>query len=436
MCSFISPATSSIVAPSLSIIARDLHIANAVEQQMVLSIAYLGYAVGLLLFGQLSEVFGRLYVMHAANLLRLLFNVACAVSANAASLIACRFCAGVVGSAPLAISGGVLSDIWRAEERGAAFSMYALVPLLGSALGPVAGGYITERTSWRWCFYAAAMMDGAIQLLSIACLRETYAPTLLQKQARQARKATGNENLRAEGEDLTTSLAEIARKGFVRPCILLATQPIVQVLAIYMAYVYGLAILVLSSFTELWTATYHESIGTAGLNYIALGIGYISGTQICALFNDRAYSALKARAGGIGRPEFRIPLMLPSSIMVPAGLVLYGWAGQYHVHWAVPNLGAAIFAAGVEVLTQCVQTYLVDAYSQYAASALSAASTLRYLAGFTFPMFAPEVYRTLDYGWGNSLLALLALGLGLPAPLLLWFKGQALRERSSIAANE
>lgn len=84
---------------------------NDVEQQIVLSVTYLGYAVGLLLFGQLSEVFGRLYVMHAANLLRLLFN---SVSGNAASLIVCRFFAGVTRSAPLAVC--YCDDVLRYER--------------------------------------------------------------------------------------------------------------------------------------------------------------------------------------------------------------------------------------------------------------------------------------------------------------------------------
>ena len=127
--------------------------------------------------------------------------------------------------------------------------------------------------------------------------------------------------------------------------------------------------------------------------------------------------------------------MVPASFFVPVGLFLYGWSAQYTIHWIVPNVGAAIFAAGIIVGFQCIQTYLIDSYTRYAASAVGAATVLRSLAGFGFPLFAPTMYSALDYGWGNSLLGFVALGLGLPAPVLLWMYGQKLREKSTFAAG-
>ena len=60
---------------------------------------------------------------------------------------------------------------------------------------------------------------------------------------------------------------------------------------------------------------------------------------------------------------------------------------------------------------------------------------LRSLAGFGFPLFAPYMYSALDYGWGNSLLGFVAVGLGVPAPFLFWVFGKRLRERSPYAAG-
>lgn len=221
----------------------------------------------------------------------------------------------------------------------------------------------------------------------------------------------------------------------MRPFRLLGTQIIVQVLAIYMAYLYGLMYLVLSTFPMLWETRYHESVGIGGLNYISLGAGFFLGTQICAPINDRIYRMLKKRNNDTGKPEFRIPLMVPGSMFVPIGLFLYGWSAQYHTHWIVPNIGAAIFGAGVIMGFQCIQTYLVDTYTRFAASAIAAATVLRSLAGFGFPLFAPYMYAALDYGWGNSLLGFIAVGLGVPAPFLLWKYGQTLRERSTFASG-
>lgn len=64
---------------------------------------------------------------------------------------------------------------------------------------------------------------------------------------------------------------------------------------------------------------------------------------------------------------------------------------------------------------QAIQTYVVDAFTLHAASALAAVSCLRSLAGFAFPLFAPQMYATLGYGKGDTILAAVAIGLGCPA---------------------
>jgi MFS family permease len=65
-------------------------------------------------------------------------------------LIAFRFLAGLGGSAPQSIGGGVIGDLFDAEHRGQAISVYSLAPLLGPVIGPVAGAWIAEKSTWRW----------------------------------------------------------------------------------------------------------------------------------------------------------------------------------------------------------------------------------------------------------------------------------------------
>lgn len=278
-------------------------------------------------------------------------------------------------------------------------------------------------------------MDTAILFAGLFLLRETYSPKLLHVKANKLRKLTGNQNLHTMFEHPERSLPNMLKRSLVRPFKLLGTQPIVQVLAVYLAFLYGLIYLVLSTFPPLWEQRYGESIGIGGLNYISLGIGFLIGAQLSANFNDRIYKRLKAKNNGVGLPEFRVPLMFLGSAMVPIGLFIYGWTAYYRTHWIFPNIGAATFSAGIIIGSQCIQTYLVDAYTMYAASAVGAAVVLRSLAGFGFPLFAPYMYAALDYGWGNSVLALCGIVLGVPAPLLVWKYGQKLRERSPYAAG-
>jgi multidrug resistance protein len=432
---FISPVSSSMVAPALNTIAQELHVTTEIEQSLILSIFVLAYAIGPLFLGPLSEVYGRVIVLQLANLFYLAFNIGCGFATTKAQLITFRLLSGLGGSAPLVLGGGVLSDVFRAEERGRAISIYSLAPLLGPAVGPIAGGFIAENTTWRWVFWSTSIVDAGIQILGFFFLRETYPPALLSAKAKKMRKESGNDALHTEWETPDRTLGKVLRTSLIRPFRLLGTQVIMQVLALYMAYIYGLVYLVLSTFPTVWENAYGESIGIGGLNYISLGIGFFLGTQACAPITDRIYRRLKMRNGNVGRPEFRVPLMVPGALLVPAGLFIYGWTSFYKTHWIGPNIGSVIFAAGTIIGYQCTQIYIVDAYSRYAASAIGAATVLRSLAGFGFPLFAPYMYSALGLGWGNSLLGFVAIGLGIPAPFMLWKFGQALRDRSPYAAG-
>jgi MFS family permease len=352
---FISPVSSSMVAPALSKVAAEFDISNETEIALVLSIFVLAYAIGPLFLvrswpiasgvvrltnfqGPLSEVYGRVRVIQLSNLFFLAWNIGCGFAQTEGQMMAFRFLSGLGGSAPLAIGGGVLSDIWTADQRGKAIGIYSLMPLLGKsplfelrarlmtslgpAVGPMAGGFIALKTTWRWCFWSTSILTGVIQVFGFFYLQESYAPTLLRKKAARLRQETGNEKLHTS-YDSEKKISKLLAVALVRPFRLLGTQIIIQFIALYMAYLYGLMYLLLSTFPTLWESVYHESSGIGGLNYISLGLGFFLGTQITAPLNDRLYMRLKKRNNGVGKPEFRVPLMFVGSLFIPMGLFWY-----------------------------------------------------------------------------------------------------------------
>ncbi|KAI3329431.1 MFS general substrate transporter [Xylariaceae sp. AK1471] len=436
---FISPVSSSLVAPALGKISDELNITQDFEKNLTLSIFILAYAVGPLIWGPLSELYGRVVVLQLVNLIYLFFNLGCGLARTKEQLIAFRFLAGLGGSAPLAIGGGVLSDLFTPEDRGKALSIYSLAPLLGPAIGPIAGAFIAQYTTWRWAFYSTTIADALIQGAGLFFLKETYGPVLLVWKKQRLIKETGNTDLHTPYDRPDRTLAKTLAIALERPFRMITTQIIVQVLSLYNLYLYGLIYIVLTSFPTLWSgpepAGYGEPLGIGGLNYISLGLGFFIGTQICAPLQDRIYAALKRRNGGPGRPEYRVPMMIPGAILVPVGLIIYGWTAQYKTHWIFPNIGALLFSAGTIIGFQCLQGFLVDSYPRYAASAVSAGTVFRSLAGFGFPLFAPALYARLGNGWGNTLLALLGVAIGWPGPFLLWKYGETLRKRSPFAAG-
>lgn len=276
-----------MIAPALPSVGASLDVTSPLELNLTLSIFVAAYALGPLLWGPLSELHGRVLILQVSNFWFLCFNLGCALAKTEPTMIAMRFLSGIGGSAPLAVGGGVLSDLFTPEERGRAISVYSVAPLLGPALGPVAGGFIAENTSWRWCFYSTTIACGVIQLGALYFLQETYSPALLAKRKRHLIKTTGNELLHTEYDNPDRSLARTLTAALTRPFRLLFTQPILIFLAVYMMYLYGTIYLLITTFPTLFGTVYHESPSIQGLNYISLGIGFFLGAQICAPLQDR-----------------------------------------------------------------------------------------------------------------------------------------------------
>jgi len=79
---------------------------------------------------------------------------------------------------------------------------------------------------------------------------------------------------------------------------------------------------------------------------------------------------------------------------------------------------------------QSTSSYIADTYGLYSASASAACAFLRSMLAFTFPLLVPSLFGSLGYGWGGSVLCLVAVVIGIPAPLIVWFWGPRLRGAS------
>ncbi|KAK6821164.1 hypothetical protein PG987_015564 [Apiospora arundinis] len=170
----------------------------------------------------------------------------------------------------------------------------------------------------------------------------------------------------------------------------------------------------------------------SGLHYIACALGEIAAAVVGGRLMDYMYHYMQRRLGRAEHtPELRVPLSYPGTIIGPLALFLYGWAAQYHLHWAVVDAGVFLALFGSQIRGMPDQAYLMDAYPEHTTSALAATQFLKSLTAFLFPLFAPAMYDAVGYGWGNSLLAFVALGFGIPAPLILWRYGKKLREKAS-----
>ncbi|CAO1634997.1 unnamed protein product [Sympodiomycopsis kandeliae] len=448
--SIASTIASSMVAPALPYIAEELGIDSAVTQNMVLSIFLLAYAVGPLLLGPLGETFGRSIILHTTISFFLVFNLACSFATNSSQLLAFRFLSGIGASGSTAVGSATTVDLFPPQQRGKAMALYAFGPLLGPAIGPILGGVLIQTTNeWRWIFWSSCIYAALVFVLGLIFIRETYTPVLLARKSRKLRKQGLNVyspfDDADDGEETTPSAGfssgrssfmrklvttgKKVRTSSTRPLRFLLTQPIIALLAFDMYTVYGGMYLLLTIVPSTFQDIYKQSPAIASLNYISVALGFTFGCQLGGWAVDRSFKLLTVKYEGQSRPEYKLPPLLVSAIMIPLGMALFGYTVEKRLHWIIPNISAFILATGNIGSYISIQAYLVDLMPLYSSSCIAAAVFMRSLGGFTFPLFGAPLYAEVGYTKASAALAgVLACG-GVPIPVLLWFWGPRLRQK-------
>lgn len=275
--------------------------------------------VGPLILAPLSETFGRRNLYLSCFAIFTLLQIPTAFSPSIAVLITLRTFAGFFGSVGIANGGGTISDMFVPEERAGVFGWYLLGPLLGPTLGPLLGGVIVQRLGWRWIFIVLTVLCGISTTSGFFFLKETYAPVLLQQKKEEKEKESGPENKYwFEGEDrrpLSTKLGH----SFLRPGRILM-QPMVFTMALYQALVFSTTYSLYTNFQDIYGKQYGFSTEQVGLMYLGPGVGFLFAVRLLVPRIDTVYKHLKARNGGIAKPEYRLPLANVGSVFLPLSL--------------------------------------------------------------------------------------------------------------------
>lgn len=218
---------SSFIATAFEISENDIRIV------LLNSLYLVGFVVGPLFFGPLSEFVGRQPVLIGTYLAYTCFTLACALSPTFESLLVFRFFCGVNGSVPNAVLGGMYSDIYdEPDKRGRAMSIFMFTAIAGPMAGPLVSGF-TVLLSWRWVFWVTLILAGA-GVPFILLLPETYAPVLNKKNSRSPQFGDEAHQARAQFS---------ARRIFIRPFSMLLKEPIVSFTSLYLSVIYGILFL-------------------------------------------------------------------------------------------------------------------------------------------------------------------------------------------------
>ncbi|KAI0900991.1 MFS general substrate transporter [Annulohypoxylon nitens] len=427
-----SAFASSLFSAATPYVAKEFGVSAEVGILGV-SLFVLGFATGPTFWAPLSELKGRRMPIVVAMFGFSVFSIACATGKDLQTVLICRFFAGFCGACPLAVVAAVFSDMFNNATRGIAITIFSMAVFTGPLLAPFVGGFIVESyLGWRWTMYLASIMGWLAFGLDLLFLRETYPPVILIEKAAELRRRTLNWGIHAKQEEIEVDFKELLQKNFTRPMRLLFGEPIVTLLSIYMAFIYGLLYLFLTAYPFVFQKVHGFNAGQSGLAFFGMIIGQLlAGTVV--LLDQPSYQRKLAANNGIPIPEWRLPIVIAGGVSFTGGIFWFGWSGyRADVHWIVPAASGIMSGFGLMGIFLQALNYLVDAYLMFAASAIAGNTFLRSLCGAGFPLFATYMFNGLGIEWAATLLGCVAAIL-VPIPVVFYLYGHKIRAKSHFA---
>ena len=160
--------------PALPAAAADLH-ASPGKIQLTVTLYLIGLAVGQLVYGPLSDRFGRRPLLLGGMTLYFVACIAAALAQSADTLIVARVFQSLGGCAGLVLGRAMVRDGTTMDKAARRMSVLMTVMTIGPALAPAVGGYVTAFAGWRATFAVLAIGGGATLLLAVLLLAETHS---------------------------------------------------------------------------------------------------------------------------------------------------------------------------------------------------------------------------------------------------------------------
>jgi hypothetical protein len=277
--------------------------------------------------------------------------------------------------------------------------------------------------------------SGLVWIVGALLIPETYAPVLLRHRAAKLSTMTGRiYRTQADIDQKAVSLKTSFKVALSRPWVLLFREPIVFLLSVYMAILYGTLFMLFAAYPIVFQQGRGWNQGVGALPFLAIVVGMLLAVAYTIIDNNIRYIKTESRHGGAAPPESRLPPCILASIAIPIGLFWFAWTNSPSIHFMACTAAGVPFGFGLVLIVLGILNYLIDAYTFYAASVLAANSVLRSLFGAAFPLFTSYTYEALGIHWASSIPAFLALACA-PFPFLFYKYGAAIRARCKYAAE-
>ncbi|ODN79495.1 hypothetical protein L202_03466 [Cryptococcus amylolentus CBS 6039] len=408
--------------------AETLNVSNEVIY-LSISLFVAGFGIGPLLFAPLSEVVGRRPIYCVSMVFYFLFTLPSCLAPNIATMLAGRMIAGLASSAPFTNVGGTISDVWAVHERGFPMAVFSSTLFMGPCLGPLFGGWIALETGqWRWIYWVLFIITGACIIMSIFT-PETLAPVLLRKKANKLNKEHNTDVYVTEHDLNRLPFSETMKIALLRPIQLMFQEMIIIFFTIYLSFIYALLYATFFAFPIAFEEIRGWNIGMTGVSFVSIIIG-IAIANCLMPFQEKLYKRHCEKHGSV--PEARLYPMMLGAITLPIAMFIIAFTSYPGILWVGPCIGGIIFGFSMVIIYISGNSYIVDSYSNYAASAISAKNMTRSLIGASVPLWITQLIHNLKFQYGMLFLALFSVVIG-PIPYFFFYKGASVRRRSKRA---
>lgn len=169
----LGPLAFDMYLPALPAIQTELAV-TAAQMQLTLSAYLIGLATGTLIYGPLSDRFGRRPVLLSGLLLYVFTCLACALSSGLGGLLTLRFLNAVGGAAGMVLGRVIIRDYFPPRHTARLLSFMAMIMLVGPLVSPIIGGQLLVYTGWRSIFALLTGLGLVGLLLTAFVLAESH----------------------------------------------------------------------------------------------------------------------------------------------------------------------------------------------------------------------------------------------------------------------
>ncbi|PCG89521.1 Major facilitator superfamily domain, general substrate transporter [Penicillium occitanis (nom. inval.)] len=380
--------------------------------------------VGNVFLTPLSHKFGRRFTYLSSLILALLSQVWLAMANNSGDFIGGHILFGV-GRAPYeALVAISIADVFFAHERGLGLSLYAFGMTLGSSVGPICSGYMVKTLQCRWVYRFGAILCGFMWLVIYFTLEESRfiltstgvcetsdepapsvdasgceGPEMVHKvfkdEKHRLQRQTSNATVHRLGEVLDARSFRFqftlwtafpgTLQEFIKQCyrpLQLAWFPAIFWSGLeYGTSVSWISVLGTTTAVILSSPPYNFGNDALGLIWLSPLVGAVFGSYFAGSLNDQLMMFLSRRNRGWCEPEFRLWSFLPSGLIMPAGLILYGVGAANGLPWIGPIIGMGLVGFGLSVAAILTMAYVVDCYKTIDGEAVTTVILIRNIIG-------------------------------------------------------